>query len=221
MISALIYKEWIKSRKMIFAGFITTFLLYTFWFIKLHNQWLEEQSIMFNFKIANMGWLFHDILKYSALLIPFFLALFQYIPEVKNTRYKLQYMLPLSNSKLTLYPIIFGIGIILIFSVLYISTYFILSTTILPDYLVTEGLQNMLTWLIGSFMVYFLTITVVVDPQWVRKISIGIIGLCFLVIVYFPTQLCTTHSLNWQLAILVIIGAGVPWYSLYNLRKSK
>lgn len=221
MLKSIIYKEWLKTRNIVFAGFTVSFIIYTIWFIDLYSLWLAEQSVMLNLRIVNMGWVFHDILKYPALITPALLALFQFIPEVKNKRYKLQYMLPQTDSIITLYPLAFGFCLILIFDALFAISYAILSSIILPDFIVIEGFQHLLSWIIGSFVVYFFTVTVVVDPKWVRKIAVGLTGLCYIAITYSPTLFNTTRALNWQVLIIAIISVAIPWYSFYNLRKAQ
>lgn len=218
MIKSIIFKEWIKSRwilfiiLMIFAAVIG----YTFMNVSRGLRMAGGQHIWE--MIVQKGITFVDFAKYLPLLAGLLLALAQYIPEMTNKRLKLSLHLPLSESKILLYMIGYGlVSLIILFALAYTLLY-----AGLYHFFCSEVAQwNMAKanpWFLGGLISYLLASWVCIEPVWKQRILNSIIALISVWVFYFDETAEAYSPFIGYLILLVIAGISFSFYSLIRFK---
>ncbi|MFB6342786.1 hypothetical protein ACE1ET_13745 [Saccharicrinis sp. FJH62] len=149
------------------------------------------------------------------------LALFQFVPEINNHKYRLTMLLPATEIKL--FALMTGYGYLIYtgFAILLISAFFMISNHFLPILVVKASLANIFTWILSGYLTYIWLTTVLFEPGWKYRIFLSTLGLTVITVSLWQTENYTTHQLNFVILVYVLLSYTIPYFTLNRLRKGK
>ena len=181
MIHALVFKEWLKIRwaaLILFGVFLllmakmTLNISYAIRIMGANNFWYE---------VITRSTLFFDDILYLPALTGAVIGAFQFFPEITEKRLKLTLHLPMPENRILLIMTAFGAitvtaicGLVLIILSVVTNIYF-------PPAVLQATVLTYIPWWISGLIAYFGTITIFVEPIWLKR-------LFMLVVVVFPLQ---------------------------------
>jgi len=174
MFKSLFEKEWIKLRWVLLAyiiiGYAAIFSIGSDlqYGIKMHG------AVKYWSNVITYHTNFFSILKYLPIFGAITLAVIQFVPESINKRYRLSFHLPMNEQKLLIFMLLFGIVSMLLLDVLIALGLFVVSGMFFPSDIVSISLVSIVPWFLAGIITYLGTSTVVIEPNWVQKVVIGI-----------------------------------------------
>jgi len=180
MLKALIFKEWLKIRwatliilaiYLLLMGKMALNMSYAIRIFGANNFWYD---------IITRGILFFDDLLYVPVLAGVVIAAFQFFPEISENRLKLTLHLPLNENAILLYMTAMGSISVLIVSGLALVVLSIITVLYFPTQVLSAVLLTTGPWLIAGLIGYFCTITIFVEPIWIKRVFF--IGVSYLFI---------------------------------------
>lgn len=205
MIYSIIYKEFLKSYKiiMIFAVILVWSLFDTFLDVKNSIEYMTATNAILN--ISQMGRFDYNYIKYICLIFSIALGIAQFYPEVTNARIRLFLHLPMSHLKLI--SILISIGIIfliLVFSLITLIYYFIL-TSYYPQDIYQAINSRLVPIFLSSILCYLTTMIVFLEPQVIKKILYAAITFFTLLIYLAYSQSAYFVSYLYNITCLIIL----------------
>lgn len=108
------------------------------------------------------------------------IAAFQFFPEISENRLKLTLHLPLNENAILLYMTAMGSITVLIVSGLSLAVLSIITLLYFPAQVLTAVLLTTGPWLIAGLISYFCTITIFVEPIWIKRVFFIAISYLFI-----------------------------------------
>ncbi|MDR1525893.1 MAG: hypothetical protein LBS79_11670 [Tannerella sp.] len=214
MYKALFYKEWIKTKRVIFLSAIILPALIIYTYINTEQMFRLGGHVQTwtNVILKDMSVL-PEIAKWFPLFTGLLLALVQYIPEMTDKRMKLTLHLPLPERKIVLSMLLYGTVTLLS---AYLLMYLILSME-LRFYYTTEIIRSM-TWLFlpyfcGGLTAYLLTAWICLEPVWKQRVFNILTGAGGLYLFYIGAKSGAYTTIISYLAVLMVAVFCFPFYS--------
>lgn len=218
MITSIFYKEWIKSRWVLLIVAVVFACVLTYSFMSLSRNFRlmgadEYWEMVVQKEITSMGYI-----KYLPLLAGILLALAQFTPEMTNKRLKLTLHLPLSESKIILTMLSFGIGSL---AVLFILTY-VTSSIGLSNFFAREivcwNLAELYPWLLGGIASYLFSVWICLEPVWKQRVLKAILALCGISLYYQSEMLGAYAPFIAWLILLMVLSPAFVFHSLIRFK---
>ncbi|MFC0876578.1 hypothetical protein ACE01N_08280 [Saccharicrinis sp. FJH2] len=221
MIQSIFYKEWLKTKWFIIVGVLMVILFLFIWFQILNAKFSGQQFIKNIYLIAINNKMYQNPLHFMPAIFALILALFQFVPEINNHKYRLTLLLPANEIKL--FALMTGYGYLIYtgFTILLISAFFIISNHFLPILLVQASLANIITWILSGYLTYTWITTVLFEPGWIYRIFLSSLGFTAISVSLWQTENFTTHQLNFVILAYVLLSYTIPYFTLNRLRKGK
>lgn len=167
---AICYKEWIKTRWYL--------LLATLLVAAFTGYSLLQVSRVIEFKGAVHLWavmlerdaVFIDLITYIPLLAGLLLGLFQYVPEMQQSRLKLTLHLPYPHYRMVAAMLLYGTAALAVVYAVSLGMVALRFETAVARELTHRVLLTALPWYLAGWAAYFLTAWVCLEPAWKRRI---------------------------------------------------
>lgn len=167
---AICYKEWIKTRWYL--------LLATLLVAAFTGYSLLQVSRVIEFKGAVHLWavmlerdaVFIDLMTYIPLLAGLLLGLFQYVPEMQQSRLKLTLHLPYPHYRMVAAMLLYGTTALAVVYAVSLGMVALRFETAVARELTHRVLLTALPWYLAGWAAYFLTAWVCLEPAWKRRI---------------------------------------------------
>lgn len=167
---AICYKEWIKTRWYL--------LLATLLVAAFTGYSLLQVSRVIEFKGAVHLWavmlerdaVFIDLMTYIPLLAGLLLGLFQYVPEMQQSRLKLTLHLPYPHYRMVAAMLLYGTTALAVVYAVSLGMVALRFETAVARELTHRVLLTALPWYLAGWAAYFLTAWVCLEPSWKRRI---------------------------------------------------
>ena len=200
----MFYKRWYMTRWY--------FLLSTLLLAAFAGYCLLNVSRIVEFKGAVRLWqvmlerdaVFVDLLAYLPVLAGLLMAVFQFIPEMQQSRLKLTLHLPYPHYRMIAAMLLYGTSMLCVtylVSFVMIGIYF--DATVARE-LFARVMLTALPWYVAGLAAYFLTAWVCLEPTWKRRILDMLVGVGVLRI-FFLAQAPEAYN------------AFLPWLALFTL----
>ncbi|MFT3739508.1 MAG: hypothetical protein QM786_12180 [Breznakibacter sp.] len=219
MYQSIVYKEWIKTGKLVilasvlFLSAIAYSFISTAQILRLNGAvdvW--ETIIMKDLPLLST-------LKWLPLLAAILLALAQYIPEMQNKRLKLTLHLPLPE--IFVVTTMLGFGIVVLLSIFTI-TYAVLLTGLriwfAPE-IVLLSFYASLPWFVAGLAAYLLTAWICLEPVWRRRIVYVVFAIGCLSLFFIGARSGGYNSFIPYLIVVTVLGALFPFYSVARFKE--
>ncbi|MDR0823687.1 MAG: hypothetical protein LBN74_01230 [Prevotella sp.] len=219
MIQALFYKEWIKTRRIILLLFVlfAGFVAYTF--IDLAQMFRVNPPEVIWDNIILKDFLLIPNIKWLPLLAGILLAITQYVPEMVNKRFKLTLHLPLSENKIVIGMLSYGI---LVLSFLFAITYIVLLSGLssyFPREFILSSFYVSCPWFLGGFAGYMLTTWIIYEPVWKYRIANAMVSICTLMLFFFDQKSGAYLPFIPYLLIIIIMSISFPFYAVIRFKE--
>lgn len=218
MFKAIIYKEWIKTRKAVLLATITFagFIIYTF----------INTAQMFRNGGAVQTWatvIMNDIplipyFQWLPLLAGMLVAVTQFVPEMVNKRLKLTLHLPMKEVTTMVYMLLYGIIVLIcLYIVTYIVLLFILSTYF-PAQILAANVYCSLPWFIGGIAGYLLVSWIIIEPIWRQRIMNAVFAILALSVLFTKAPSGAFLPMLPMIMVSLVLSFSFPVYSMTRFK---
>ena len=170
MYNALIYKEWLKIRWAFGGMFLLCLLVLTYILLNVAYDMESMTAKGFWGYIVSMNYEYFSDIQYIPILIGIVLAFAQFSPEMSASRLKLTMHLPAKENTMLFQMISIGFFLLLGLFILIAALIAIFSSIYFPAEIVSFALTSSFLWLVGGLVAYFLSVTIIVEPIWTRRL---------------------------------------------------
>ena len=179
MYKALAYKEWIKIRWFVLSalGLEVITLIYIFSNLRATLEFNSAVNL-WNYVVFR-NYMFFDSIKYIPLLIGVLIGIAQYLPELSEMKLKLTLHLPLKENNIFIFLNLFGFIILLLLFIPVLIIIGIGSAAVFPKEIVFATFLTIAPWFLAAFVAYFFISAIMIEPQWIRRGLLLIVGFIF------------------------------------------
>lgn len=184
MYKALLFKEWLKTRRVFCISLIISILVAVYAVMQMKSliETKGMETLWLTMILKDV--MFVDILAYIPLLAGIAIGVAQMAPEMSHKRLKLTLNLPYPTMKLT--AIMIGVGLlqltlIFLLQALIIAIY---DSIILPSELTWRVMLTLAPWYIAGYIAYLLVSAICLEGKWLVRLIIGILGVGILIPIY-------------------------------------
>ncbi|WP_282125081.1 MULTISPECIES: hypothetical protein [Marinifilum] len=207
MTSALLFKEWKKTKWFAIGAFAVGLALLTYIFLKLGRSFrMVGLEHLWDVIVNRDQFLFRDV-KYFPLATGFCLALAQFVPEMIQKRIKLSLHLPLSNRKIVFSMLGFGLLALLSIFVLHLIVILTFSVFYFPMEIIESMVYTLLPWYVAGLTAYAFMSWICLEPTWKRRVFNALLMLASL-------QLCFLSDFPGAYSLVVLAILLIPFYVL-------
>lgn len=216
MFSAILYKEWIKSRwyLLVSALVLTAFAGYAM--LKLHRALSMMGAAHIWEVMVTRNAVFVDQMQYVPLIVGVLFAVVQFVPEMQRKCIKLTLHLPVSVYG-TLGSML-GYGLVVlcgIFGVNLLMVY-LLSFQVLAPELVGNILGTLLPWYSAGIAAYLLGAWVILEPTWKLRIAEILMSVLLLKVWFMGGVPCAFGGFLHVMLLFTLCSASLAWLSVFR-----
>lgn len=169
MTLALFYKEWIKLKWPTVTAATVFLLVIVYIFVDINHTIRTTGAVSLWDMIVHKDYRLINMLKYLPLFSGLAVGITQFAPEIQKRRLKLTLHLPMSENRIILHMLMFGLAIL--FTIYTISTavlYGGLSTLFAPE-IVDAWILASLPWYAAGFAAYLIIAWIAIEPTWRQR----------------------------------------------------
>lgn len=219
MYSSIIFKEWLKTRRVFFIA-LAVALLVAVYVILSTNSLIKEHGIvslwlMMLLKDVSLV----DNVTYIPLAIGFSIGIAQMVPEVTQKRLKLTLHLPFPQLRLVAMMLATGLLELLIIYLLQISVILIYDTTILHAELVGRVFLTMLPWYLAGFIGYLFVTSVCLEGTWYMRVLLSLVGVAVLFVMFLQPN--TMAAYNYMIITIIVFIGIITIFSFGSIARFK
>ncbi len=218
MIQAIYYKEWHKSRWTLLVVFFLFAATIIYALINI------AQSIRISGidpvwdMIVQKGTYYFGYIKYLPLAAAVLLGITQYAPEMANKRLKLTLHLPLSENKIMLTMLSYGVGLLILTFILAYWAIFAGTRYYFPTEVAQWNTSITLPWFLAGLTGYLLTAWICIEPVWKQRIYNSLISLAILALFFFDVIPGAYTPSTGYLVAVTILTIGFSFLSLIRFK---
>ena len=213
MYNAIIYKEWIKTRKIIGLLAIIFTGIGLFSFMKTGEEIRSTGMVLFWETIIQKDVALFPYFEYLPLLAGFLLAVTQYVPELQFKRLKLTLHLPLPENRIVFTMLAYGFSIVLAFVILTVPLLLLGLSLSFPSEIVWVSFGKILPWFLAGLASYLFTAWICLEPQWKQRILNAISGIAALSFFFIKAKSGGFLPFIPYLVAFVIVAFSFSYYS--------
>ena len=219
MYSSIIFKEWLKTRRVFYVS-LAVALLVAIYVILRTNSLINEHGIvslwlsMLLKDISNV-----DTLTYIPLAIGLAVGIAQMVPEVSQKRLKLTLHLPFPQFRLVAMMLVTGLLELLFIYIVQSGVILIYDATIFHGELVSRVFLTMLPWYLAGFIAYLFVTAVCLEGTWYMRILLSLVGVAVLLVMFL--QPTTMGAYNYMIVTIIIFIAIITIFSFGSIARFK
>lgn len=202
MEKALIFKEWVKTRKVFFIclAFAVCVTLYAVLMMKrlIELKGVEHLWLIMLLKDNT----FIDIIKYVPMVVGLAIGVAQMAPEMAQKRLKLTLHLPYPQMKLVGLMLLTGLMELLVIYLVQGVIIAVFDSTVIPSELVSRIMLTTLPWFFAGFTAYLFVTAICLEGTWRRRVIMALLGIAVLM-VYFLQPV--PEAYNGMLFLLIVV----------------
>ncbi|MDR0559080.1 MAG: hypothetical protein LBG92_02855 [Prevotellaceae bacterium] len=180
MYQAIIYKEWIKTRKALGLTVFVFAAAGVYSFMKIGESVRSSGLVSMWETALQKDMSMFPYFEYLPLFAGILLAITQYAPELQFKRLKLTLHLPLPESKIQQTMLGYGFMAVLLLVCLAMGSLLCGLRLYFPREIVSASFWNLLPWFLAGLASYAITSWVCLEPQWKQRILNIVAGLALL-----------------------------------------
>lgn len=170
MLQSIVYKEYIKTYKLILL-FICIIIVSIFsTFLNAKNAFIYNEATNVILKVSIMGIFSFNYLDYILPIFAIMLAVMQFYLEVSNARIRLYLHLPMTTFRLVSILIFIGLIFLIIIFLIITFLYFFILKFYYPYEIFLAIMTKLYPIYLMSLLCYVGTILVFIEPLYKRKI---------------------------------------------------
>lgn len=180
MIKALLYKEWLKTSKIVAVALMVMAATVGYFFLLQFQNMRMSGVVLFMVDAMLFGVKIPTIVTYVPLILGFVISLAQFIPEMTDNRIKQTLHLPMNEVKITSIMLIYGVAIMTTFMFVSMASVYCGLLSVWPSYFIWQALASMLPSLLAGVEAYVLTSWIVLEPSWRQRVIYSFVSLALL-----------------------------------------
>lgn len=202
----IIYKEWLKTRALIWGMLAVTVLLTAFCFLNLQkNVQFQGEELLWNM-LTMKDTVLVEMLRYLPAILGGILALCQFLPETRAKRLKLTLHLPYPQGRMIGGIYLFGLCVLsVLFLLQALSLWAILSRWIVPE-LISRVMLTVLVWYLAGYGTYIWVGAICIEPTWKMRVVMGIVLVGILYLLFLSQVPEAYNSFLPYLTLYVLFG---------------
>lgn len=218
MIGAILYKEWIKTYRVILA-----FLAIILWsvfdtLIDAKNIMEFHQATSAILSISQMGRFDFNLLDYILIVFAISLGVAQFYPEVTNARIRLYLHLPMSHFKLITILIFSGLfllsGVFIFISI----SYSLILNSFYPPEIYEAIFTKLFPMFLVSFLCYLTTMIAFLEPKNIKKVLY--VAISFYTLMIYSNLSKSGYFVNQELNMAILGVITIYILTTYEVFKS-
>ncbi len=219
MYKALIYKEWLKTRRVFSVSLIAAILVGVYVILSANSQIASHGMNTFWLAMILKDVSTIDPVKFIPAIIGMAMGIAQMSPEMSHKRLKLTLHLP--YPQLRLVSLMLATGLLQLFIIFFIQAAVIgiYYATIMPDELVGRVLLTVLPWYLAGLYAYLFASSVCLEGTWRRRVIVSLTGIAVLIIMFMQPGVMAAY--NKMIIIAIIAGAILPILSFGSITRFK
>ena len=218
LFKALSYKEWIKTRKVIYVLVLLSVSTLFYSFVEvMHAIRLEDANqVWYSFLFLDFG--LPAVAFYFPLIAGLALALVQFLPEMVNKRLKLTLHLPADEFAIIAAMLLYGYMVLITLFIFTIIVYVAGLSILFPTEITTMLLSRLLPAYIGGLSLYGFTAWVCFEPQWKQRLLNLFVSIGLLAVLFASSAWGTYLHFTIGLLVLVVAAFAFPFYSVLRFK---
>ena len=184
MEKALLYKEWLKTRRVFWVALAVAMALSIYAVIMINRlvslKGVEHLWLIMLLKDNT----FIDIIKYSPAAVGIAIGLSQMVPEMIGKRLKLTLHLPYPQRRLVMIMLATGLAELCVIFVFQAAVIVLRYWSLLPAELVGRVMLTALPWYFAGFTAYLFVTAICLEGTRIMRVILGLLGVATLMI-YF------------------------------------
>ncbi len=212
-------KEWLKV-KWVFAGLIILHgaaLLVTYFDLANLFKSYKANEVIIQFITFEV--VYYTKIKYVALLSGLGIGIFQYFPELNQSRLKLTMHLPVKEHLLIIQMALTGISLLAILFLIDAVSVSYITAVYLPSEFFVSMITTTIPWYLGGLTAYAWVMIVFIEPSWRKRILLSVVGLGIGSLFYVGSGFNMYISALWYIASLTVISCSIIFLSAYNFKR--
>lgn len=195
----LFFKEWIKLRKFFPVGALLLLGALILFFVGFGTMNRELTTKLMLYRVVVLHMVYYKVLLYFLVGLPVLLAIFQFIPERIQNRYKISMQLPQKESVTITQMLLFGACILTLAWIILFGGFFIISALYFPMHAVWYAADTLFGWLLCGYMLYFLVAATMVEPSVKIRVLPSLFALALAVAMF---AIDSVRAFDWFLFVL-------------------
>lgn len=221
MIKSIIYKEWLKIKKVYLLLLAVGLLVVIGIYSNVRHELIVNDAESYWDLILNQKMIYFGVLKFLPLIMGLLIGVAQFVPETVEKRIKLTLHLPTNEETIVLKMVWFGAGSVLLLHILFISLFAFMGLYYFPIEIVSVALYTILPWFLAGIAAYFLTSFTILEPIWKQRIFYTLISGAFLTMFFKTAMPGAYQQVLVHLAILIACVSISTLFSIYRFRKGE
>lgn len=166
MFGSLLHKEWVKLRMLWLAALVVNLGVVTYVFVAMRKLFRLDHAEMVWYRVIHLGQMFYDPFMYVPLLTGLFLATTQFLPEMRNQRFRISLHLPVPTFQIVLGHVL--VGLVMLLAILCADCLLLWSATLthFPWEIANRTLLTILPWCLAGITGYLGGTLVLLEPAW-------------------------------------------------------
>lgn len=221
MEKALIYKEWLKTRRVFFAAVVLALALAAY-AVLMMNRLIELKGVDHLWLIMLLkDNTFIDIIKYSPTIIGIAVGAAQMVPEMTQKRLKLTLHLPYPQQHLVALMLATGVAELLLIFLAQIAVLVIYDFTILPGELVWRVALTALPWYFAGFTAYLFVTAICLEGTWRMRVVLALLAIASLMIYFLQPALEAYNGMIATMLIFIILLTLLSFGSVIRFKEGR
>lgn len=221
MEKAILYKEWLKTRRVFFAALVLALALATYALLMM-NRLIELKGVDHLWLIMLLkDNTFIDIIKYSPVIIGIAIGSAQMVPEMTQKRLKLTLHLPYPQQRLVALMLASGLAELLLIFISQITLLVIYDFSILPSELVWRVALTALPWYFAGLTTYLFVTAICLEGTWRMRIVLALLGIASMMIYFLQPALEAYNDMVVIMFIFTILLTLLPFGSVIRFKEGR
>lgn len=218
MTKAIIFKEWLKTRRTFLIELLVAMLMAAYAIMCIRrvatSHGVEHVWLIMLMKDQT----FIDSLKYLPPVLGLVLALTQMVPETRLKRLKLTLHLPVSNRRVIATMLGVGVAELLTIFILQLGVVAGYYATVITPEMTLHVVLTTLPWYIAGVIAYMFGCAACLEGRWRRRVVIGLLGLASVSVFYLQNM---PQAYNGMIIGAVVFCCLLVWLSFLSVIRFK
>ncbi len=219
MLISFVMKEWLKV-KWVFIGLaiVHGIILLTIYY-DLANIFKAYKATEVIMQLLTFEIVYYINVKYAALLSGVMIGIFQFFPEVNQSRLKLSFHLPVKEHVLIFQMAATGIALLVALNVFDTIVISMVTLKYLPYEFFESLIVTVMPWYLGGICAYCWVVIVFTEPNWMKRVVLLCIG-AGIVSLFFVGDGYGKYALSLRnFATLMVLSGSIIFLSAYNFKR--
>ncbi|MFV0365781.1 MAG: hypothetical protein ACK5JS_04660 [Mangrovibacterium sp.] len=219
MYKSILYKEWVKTGRLVGILFLVLMAVISYVFILNSQQLRMSGAVNVWETVITQDLPLVASLKWLPLLLSILLSLAQFVPEMQSRRLKLTLHLPMNDMSIMLTMLGYGLLILLLSFALTVAIIAVGFHAWFAPELIANSVWQLAPWFLASFVGYALTAWVCLEPTWRQRLLNTLIAVGILSIFFVPSFSTGYQFFLPILVLLSLISFLFPFFSVARFKE--